>query len=193
LAETPAIPVIGQALSKQYALPYGLWGLLYDDWAPSYEKDGLPSSSWGLISAGPITAASASIFQRSPRPLTPNIPPFVRQIGHGLNAVIAFRDPMLGVVYDNYMKVRQLRTPLEEWIDAKTNEVMNGKIKNPEGTFVYYWTKNGKEGEDFRRKDIVFECFHNIAAIRGNAIYDMMVNRRTGLVQKDHGKRSRQA
>jgi cytochrome P450 len=222
LAETPAVPMIGQALSKQYALPYGLWGLLYDDWAPSYEKDGLSVFILGLDNRGPdnrrkriyLSALTADLYpkyadkirgffnrllsvENAGKPLMAHyldsyfdlfwdlhlgiapgdIPPFVRQIGHSFNAVIAFRDPMLGVVFENYMKVRELRTALKEWIDAKTNEVMNRKIKNPEGTFVYYWTKNGKEGEDFRRKDIVFECFHNFAAMSqwGNAIYNMMV------------------
>ena len=58
----------------------------------------------------------------------------------------------------------------------KTHDVMNGKIKNPERTFVYYWTKNGGKGEDFRQKDIVFECFHNFAALTqwGNTIYNIM-------------------
>ena len=31
-------------------------------------------------------------------------------------------------------------------------------------TFVYYWLKNAGDGENFRRKDIVFECFHNFVA-----------------------------
>jgi hypothetical protein len=105
------------------------------------------------------------------------IPPGVRQIGHSFNTVIGFRDPMLGVVHEHYMKVRALRTPLKEWIAEKTKEVMNGTAKNPEKTFVYYWTRNGKEGEDFRHKDIVFECFHNFAALSqwGNTIYNIML------------------
>ena len=32
-SETPDLPLIGRAFSKEYALPYDLWGLLYDDWA----------------------------------------------------------------------------------------------------------------------------------------------------------------
>ena len=54
---------------------------------------------------------------------------------------------------------------------------MNEKIKDSEKTFVYYWTKNGGKGEDFRQKDIVFECFHNFAALSqwGNTIYNIML------------------
>ncbi len=221
LAETPSLPMIGEALSKQHALPYDLWGLLYDDWEPSYEKDGLSVFILGLDKRGPdnrrkriyMSALTADLYpmyaekvraffgqllgqQNAGKPLMRRyldsyfdlfwdlhlgvkgdaIPPGVRQIGESFNTVIAFRDPSLGLVYENYMKVRALRTPLKEWIDEKMKDVVNGKIKDPEKTFVYYWTKNGKEGEDFRHKDIVFECFHNFAALSqlGNAIYDFM-------------------
>jgi len=100
----------------------------------------------------------------------------VGQIGESFN-ILGFRDPLLEVVYDNYMKVRALRMPLKRWIDERTQALMNEKIKDPEKTFVYYWTKNGGKGEDFRQKDIVFECFHNFAARSqcGNAIYDIML------------------
>ena len=39
---------------------------------------------------------------------------------------------------------------------------------------MYYWVKNG--GEHFRRKDIVFECFHNFLAFSqwGNTLYNTM-------------------
>ena len=47
------------------------------------------------------------------------IPDDVRQIGQSFNTVLDFRDPSLGIVYENYMKVRQLRTPLKEWISRK--------------------------------------------------------------------------
>ena len=106
-----------------------------------------------------------------------DIPAGVRQIGQSFNTVIGFRDPLLQVVYDNYMKVRALRTPLKQWIDEKTNDIMNGKIKDPEKTFIYYWTKNGGKGEDFRQKDIVFESFHNFGALSqwGAMIYNIML------------------
>ena len=52
-AETPSLPMIGEALSKQYALPHELWGLLYDDWEPSYEKDGDSIFVLGLDKGGP--------------------------------------------------------------------------------------------------------------------------------------------
>src|SRR5439155_8440346 len=41
---------------------------------------------------------------------------------------------------------------------------------------VYYWLKNGGQGENFRRKDIVFECFHNFLAFSqwGNTIYNIV-------------------
>ena len=51
-AETPSLPMIGEAFSKQYAIPFDLWGLLYDDWAPSFEKDGLSVFILGLDKRG---------------------------------------------------------------------------------------------------------------------------------------------
>ena len=69
-SETPDLPTIGQAFSKQFALPYDLWGLLYDDWAPSFEKDGLSVFIQGLDQRGPdnrrkriyISAVTADIY-----------------------------------------------------------------------------------------------------------------------------------
>ena len=221
-AETPSLPMIGEAFSKQYAIPYDLWGLLYDDWAPSFEKDGLSVFILGLDKRGPdnrrkriyFSALTADLYpmyagkvraffdklldeRNAGKPLMRRyldnyfdlfwdlhlgvtgdaIPADVRQIGHSFNTVLGFRDPLLEIVYDNYMKVRALRTPLKQWIDEKTNDIMSGKIKAPEKTFVYYWTKNGGKGEDFRQKDIVFECFHNFAALSqlGNTIYNIML------------------
>ncbi len=222
LAETPSLPMIGEALSKQHALPYELWGLLYEDWEPSYEKDGVSVFVLGLDKRGPdnrrkriyMSALTGDLYQpvyqskiraffdrlvdrkNAGKPLirpyldsyfdlfwdlhvgvkSGAIPSEVRQIGESFNTVIAFRDPMHPIVYENYMKVRALRRGFKEWVLGKVNEVMDGKIKDSEKTFVHYWTKNGKEGEDFRRKDIVIECFHNFFAMSqwGNAIYSFM-------------------
>jgi hypothetical protein len=224
-AETPSLPMIGEALSKEHAIPYDLWGLLYDDWAPSFEKDGLSVFILGLDKRGPdnrrkriyLSALTSDLYrpmyagkvrtffdqlleeENAGKPLMrryldsyfdlfwdlhlgvkgDEIPAGVRQIGESFNIVLGFRDPLLEVVYDNYMKVRALRTPLKQWIDERTLALMNEKIKDPEKTFVYYWTKNGGKGEDFRQKDIVFECFHNFAALSqwGTTIYNIMLKR----------------
>ncbi len=66
----PISPLSGQAFSKQFALPYDLWGLLYDDWAPSFEKDGLSVFIQGLDKRGPdnrrkriyISAVTADLY-----------------------------------------------------------------------------------------------------------------------------------
>jgi hypothetical protein len=44
------------------------------------------------------------------------LPDWVRQIGQSFNIVISFRDPRLEIVYENYMKVRELGTRLKERI-----------------------------------------------------------------------------
>ena len=74
------------------------------------------------------------------------------------------------------MRVRELRQPLKDWIDSRVQAVIDGDLPDPEGTFVYYWLKNGGQGENFRRKDIVFECFHNFVAFSqwGNSIFGIM-------------------
>jgi hypothetical protein len=72
--------------------------------------------------------------------------------------------------------VRELRQPLKDWIDGRVQAVIDGEIPDAEKTFVSYWLKNGGQGEHFRRKDIVFECFHNILAFSqwGNMVYNIM-------------------
>ena len=104
------------------------------------------------------------------------IPPEVRQIGASFNAVLGYWFPTLDIVHENYMRVRELRPSLKEWIDARVQAVIDGEVADPEGTFVYYWLKNAGQGENFRRKDIVFECFHNFLAFSqwGNTLYRLM-------------------
>ena len=105
-----------------------------------------------------------------------DIPPEVRQIGQSFVAVFGFRYPTLQVVHDNYMRVRQLRPLLKDWIDQRVQDLIDDHVPNPEKTLVYYWIKNGELGENFRRKDIVFECFHNFLAFSqwGTTLYNMM-------------------
>ncbi len=105
-----------------------------------------------------------------------DIPDEVRAIGDAFNAVIGFWDPRREVVYENYMRVRALREPLRAWIDARVKAVVDGEVEHPEATFVHYWAINGAFGPDFRRKDIVFECFHNFLAFSqwGNTLYQIM-------------------
>jgi hypothetical protein len=104
------------------------------------------------------------------------IPEEVRAIGDSFNAVIGFWDPRREVVYENYMRVRELRDGLRDWIDRRLQMVLDGEIDDPEATFVHYWAVNGGLGPDFRREDVVFECFHNFLAFSqwGNTLYRVM-------------------
>jgi hypothetical protein len=63
------------------------------------------------------------------------------------------------------MRVRELCKALKDWIDVRMQAIIDGKARDADRTFVYYWLKNGKLGESFRRKDIVLECFHNFVAM----------------------------
>jgi cytochrome P450 len=105
-----------------------------------------------------------------------DIPREVREIGSSFIAVLGFWFPTTQVVHDNYMRVRQLRQPLKDWIDKRVQDIIDRRVPNPEKTMVYYWIKNGELGENFRRKDIVFECFHNFLAFSqwGNTLYNVM-------------------
>ncbi len=104
------------------------------------------------------------------------IPPQVRVIGESFNTVLAFRDPTLPIVYENYMAVRSLLPFLKTWIDERLDDIANGRIAHPEKTFAWYWLKNAGNGEHFSKKDLVFECFHNFVALSqwGNTIFGIM-------------------
>jgi hypothetical protein len=41
VGERPSLPLIDLALSKEKAVPAHIWGMLYDEWAPTMEEDGL--------------------------------------------------------------------------------------------------------------------------------------------------------
>ena len=104
------------------------------------------------------------------------IPPEMREIGECFINVIGYWYPTLQVVHDNYMRFRELRPRLKDWLRDRVQDVIDGRIPNPEKTFVHYWDKNRGQGENFRDKDIIFECFHNFLAFSqwGNTLYNIM-------------------
>jgi len=104
------------------------------------------------------------------------IPPQVRTIGESFNTVLAFRDPMKPIVYQNYMTVRALLDFLKKWIDERLDDIANARMANPEKTIAWYWLKNAGNGTHFSKKDVVFECFHNFVAFSqwGNTIFGIM-------------------
>src|SRR5829696_2088877 len=112
------------------------------------------------------------------------IPPEVRQLSASFTTVLAYSFPTLEIVRENYMRVRELRDTLKSWIDGRVQAIIDGEIPDPESTWVYYWLKNAGDGDNFRRKDIVFECFHNFVALGqwGVTIYRVMA-----LLDADHG------
>ena len=104
------------------------------------------------------------------------IPFEVRQIGELFNTVLAYRNPLLPITYDNYMIVRERLDFLKSWIDDRLSDIENGKTKSPERTIAWYWLKNAGDGSHFAKKDVVFECFHNFVALSqwGNSIFGIM-------------------
>ena len=217
-----SLPMIDLAFSKEGAIPPHLWGLLYDDWRPAMEEEGLSVFLQDLRHRGPdnarkriyMSALTPDLYVDHYRPKVrrfledlfapeyaaaplmrhyyevywdlywdlhlgvrgDDIPEEVRQIGDSFNAVIGFWDPRQDVVYENYMRVRELRPRLREWIDERLQDVIDGRVERPEATFAHYWVVNGDLGPNFRRKDVVFECFHNFLAFSqwGNTLYRIM-------------------
>jgi hypothetical protein len=112
------------------------------------------------------------------------VPQKIRQVGNSFNTVLAYRDPTQKVVYDNYITVRSNLSFLKSWIDKKLDDLKTGRIPAPEKTFAHYWIKNGGDGDDFKRKDVVFECFHNFVAFSqwGNTLYNIMLK-----LSRNHG------
>ena len=105
------------------------------------------------------------------------IPASVREIGQSFNTVLAYRDPTQKIVYDNYMTVRSHLASLKRWIDDRISDLISGKTPSPEKTFVFWWIKNGGDGQHFAHKDVVFEVFHNFVALSqwGNTMYNIML------------------
>jgi hypothetical protein len=104
------------------------------------------------------------------------VPPQIRTIGESFNTVLAYRDPLQEIVYQNYMTVRALLPFLKKWIDARLDDIENVRIADPDKTIAYYWLKNAGDRKYFAKKDVVFECFHNFVAFSqwGNSIFGIM-------------------
>lgn len=105
------------------------------------------------------------------------IPAEVHDFAESLNVVLAYRDPTLQVVYENYMRVHSLLPRVRAWIDRCLVDLANGETKHPERTFAYYWMRNGAGGEHFQHEDIVSECVHDFFAFNqfGTTIYNVML------------------
>jgi cytochrome P450 len=105
------------------------------------------------------------------------IPTTVRQAAQSISTVLAYSDPTQRMFYEQYMTARAHGSYLKHWIDERIADLMNGTTADPDKTFVYYWIKNGGEGDFFRRRDVVFECIHNFFAVSewGTTIYNIML------------------
>jgi hypothetical protein len=219
--ERPLLPMIDVNFSKENALPFDLWGLIYEGWKPT-PADGVTVFLQGLEKRGDNNLRKRIYFSAvTPdlyRPMYSNkvvaffdqlmdtqfvgkpfmrhyldyyfdiywdlhlgvkgdaIPAKVRQIGEAFNTVLAYRDPLQQIVYENYMTVRTLLDFLKQWIDERVEDISARRVANPEKTIAWYWLKNAGNGEHFSKKDIVFECFHNFVAFSqwGNTIFGIM-------------------
>jgi hypothetical protein len=221
VGETPSLPMIDLALTKEGACPVQWWGMLYEGWMPNPREEGTTVFLTGYENRGPnnerkkiyMSATTPDLIDTKYRakiqrfyerlladsnagkPMmreyfdnyydlywnlhvgaTGNeIPPEVRQFSTAFNTVLGFYYPTLEVVRDAYMQARRTRETLKSWLDTRVQMIKDSKQPNADATFVYYWLKNGGLGENFRRIDIVFECFHNFLAFSqwGNTVYNV--------------------
>ena len=166
--ERPLLPMIDLNLSKENALPYDLWGLLYKDWKPTPEE-GVTVFLQGLEKRGDnnlrkriyFSAVTPDLYrpmygdkvvaffdqlmapQFADKPFMRHyldyyfdiywdlhlgvkgeaVPLQVRQIGEAFNTVLAYRDPLQPIVYENYMTVRNLLDFLKQWIDERVEDI----------------------------------------------------------------------
>jgi hypothetical protein len=219
--ERPILPMIDLPLTKQDAIPYDFWGMLYDDWKPT-PSDGVTVFLEGLENRGEnnlrkriyFTGVTPDLYvpkyqakvvaffdklfdpEHAGKPFMRHyldyywdiywdlhlgvkgeaVPAQIRTIGESFNTVLAYRNPLQEIVYENYMTVRALRPFLTQWIDARLEDIENGRIADPDKTIAYYWLKNAGDGRYFAKKDVVFECFHNFVALSqwGNSIFGIM-------------------
>jgi hypothetical protein len=219
--ERPILPMIDLPLTKQNAIPWDFWGMLYEDWQPT-PSAGVTVFLEGLENRGPdnlrkriyFTGVTPDLYapkyqakvvdffdklldaKYADKPFMRHylddywdlywdlhlgvkgdaVPPQVRAIGEAFNTVLAYRNPLNEIVYQNYMTVRALRPFLEKWIDERLDDIENGRIQDPDKTIAYYWLKNAGDGKYFAKRDVVFECFHNFVALSqwGNSIFGIM-------------------
>jgi cytochrome P450 len=221
VGETPSLPMIDLAFSKEEAVSIQLWGLLYDGWTPNPQEEGQSVFFQDYQNRGPnnerkkiyMSATTPDLihnkyrdkivhfyqrFLADDRASTPmmqsyfdnyfdlywdlhvgatggEIPIEVRQYSSAFSAVLGFWFPTLDIVQQNYMQARNTREALKQWLDVRVQAIADGKQPDADRTLVYYWLKNAGSGENFRRIDIIFECFHNFLALNqwGNMIYNV--------------------
>ena len=219
--ERPILPMIDLPLTKQNAIPWDFWGMLYEDWKPT-PSEGVTVFLEGLENRGPdnlrkriyFTGVTPDLYapkyqakvvdffdklldaKYADKPFMRHylddywdiywdlhlgvkgdaVPPQVRTIGEAFNTVLAYRNPLHEIVYENYMTVRALRPFLKKWIDERLDDIENGRIADADKTIAYYWLKNAGDGKHFAKRDVVFECFHNFVALSqwGNSIFGIM-------------------
>jgi len=103
VGETPSLPMIDLALSKENAVPAYMWGMLYDGWAPNGEQDGLSVFMQGYENRGPnnerkkiyVSAVTPDLIATQYRP---KLVRFYEQLFADSNA----GKPLMGCYFDNY-------------------------------------------------------------------------------------------
>jgi hypothetical protein len=103
VGETPSLPMIDLALSKEKAVAPQFWGLLYDGWAPNPEEEGVSVFMQGYEKRGPnnerkkiyVSAVTPDLIATKYRP---KLVRFYERMLADSNA----GKPLMGCYFDNY-------------------------------------------------------------------------------------------
>src|SRR5438270_4016735 len=84
------------------------------------------------------------------------IPAEVREFGSSFTTFLGYWYPTSEVVHEHYMRARRTRQPLKEWVDARVQDMIDGKVSNADqtlsttGSRTADWGELSKEGHRLR-------------------------------------------
>ncbi|GAA4245241.1 cytochrome P450 family protein [Dactylosporangium darangshiense] len=172
--ETPTMPMIDLALSKEGALLPHLWGLLYDGWRPEPVLAGATVFAQAYEHRGPdnrrkrilMSAMTPDLYDRWYRAkveayldgetdyddlfwdlhLGAKATAEVREFGAAFDLVLAHASPDEPGVRDAYATAHERLGEVQAWIGGRLRELLDGRTPAPEATFAHYWARNGGLG-----------------------------------------------
>ena len=91
------------------------------------------------------------------------------------NAVFSYAFPTSEVVYENYMRARAAGRS-KTWLDTRVQAIVDGTSRCRSDVRLLLAEEWRAGRGTSRRKDIVFECFHNLLAFSqwGKMTYEVM-------------------
>jgi hypothetical protein len=94
------------------------------------------------------------------------IPKQVRQIEEAFNTVLAYRNPLLPIVYENYMTLRNLLDFLKQWIDERVEYIATGRTATPEKTIALVLAEKIPTTVSIQQKGYRFRVFSQFRSVQ---------------------------